>query len=108
MFAVTKLIVMAEKEILEKLTSIEATLAELTQKKDVLNFNEAVKLIDISASHLYKLTSAGEIPHYKPQGKKIYFNRVELETWLLRNRVKPNHEIESEANNHVTLKKSGT
>lgn len=98
---------MAEKEILEKLTSIEATLAELAQKKDVLNFNEAVKLIDVSPSHLYKLTSAGEIPHYKPQGKKIYFNRVELETWLLRNRVKPNSEIESEANNHVTLKKSG-
>ena len=99
---------MAEKEILQELYSIKAMLTEYgTQKKDVLNFNEAVKLIDVSPSHLYKLTASGIIPHYKPQGKKIYFNRIELETWLLRNRVKSNDEIESEAINHVTLRKSG-
>jgi excisionase family DNA binding protein len=93
---------MVETVILEKLNILELMLAEQsTLQKDVLNFNEGAKYLDLSASFLYKLTSAGEIPHYKPQGKKIYFKRVELDQWLLRNRVKPRHEIEQEANKHI-------
>ncbi|WP_332912625.1 helix-turn-helix domain-containing protein [Algoriphagus boritolerans] len=39
-------------------------------KKTVLNFNEACKYLDVSPSHLYKLTSTKHIPHFCPQGKK--------------------------------------
>ena len=45
------------------------------------------------------------IPHSKPNGKHIYFNKTEIDTWLLRNRIKTHDEIEIEATNHITLKR---
>jgi excisionase family DNA binding protein len=50
--------------------------------KNVLNFSEAVEYTGFSASYLYKLTSTGKVPHYKPYGKMIFFKREELESFL--------------------------
>ncbi len=50
--------------------------------KNVLNFAEAVEYTGFSASYLYKLTSTGKVPHYKPYGKMIFFKREELESFL--------------------------
>lgn len=75
--------------------------------KEVLNFDELVTFTGLSKSYLYKLTSTGAIPHYKPNGKMCYFNKAEIETWLLQNRVSTNSEIERKASNYVTLKKRG-
>ncbi len=55
--------------------------------KEVLTSEEAARYMGISRSHLYKLTHRQEIPHFKPTGKVIYFNRAELEQWLQNNRV---------------------
>ena len=41
----------------------------------------------VSESLLYKLTSAHEVPHYKPRGKMLYFNKEELDHWLLQNNI---------------------
>ena len=54
--------------------------------KEVLTSDEACKYMGISKSFLHKLTWKKEIPHYKPHGKIIYFNRAELEAWLQSNR----------------------
>lgn len=93
-----------EKEmILQKLTNIETMLQEQNLlKKEVLNLNEAAAYLDISASHLYKLTSQKQIPHFCPQGKKLYFNRAELDQWLQRNRQHSEDEIDQMANDYIT------
>lgn len=52
--------------------------------KNVLNFEEACEYIGFKASYLYKLTSTGKIPHYKPYNKMIFFRREELEEFLTR------------------------
>ena len=70
-------------------------------KKEVLNFRETCLYLELSHSHLYKLTSGGKIPHYKPNGKKIYFNRKELDVWLLRNRVNSIVEVEQQASDYL-------
>lgn len=91
--------------ILKKLESIEQMLSEQNMlKKEVLNFKEAAVYLELSTSHLYKLTSSGAIPHYKPNGKKIYFNRVELENWLLRNRADSKEEIDQAASDYLIKK----
>lgn len=96
---------MSQEVILEKLESIQRMLNEQNMlKKEVLNFNEGCLYLEVSPSHLYKLTSSGNIPHYKPNGKKIYFRREELDTWLLRNRSCSREEIENEAANYVLKK----
>lgn len=65
-------------------------------QKEVLNFNEAAVYLEVSHSHLYKLTSTGTIPAYKPNGKKLYFNRQELNKWLLSNRQTSLSDIQEE------------
>lgn len=65
--------------------------------KEVLTSNEAARYMGISKSYLYKLTMKGEVPHYKPMGKIVYFNRVELEKWLQSNRIASDGELEQKA-----------
>ena len=94
---------MEQEMILQKLTNIETMLQEQNLlKKEVLNLNEAAAYLDISASHLYKLTSQKQIPHFCPQGKKLYFNRAELDQWLQRNRQYSEDEIDQMANDYIT------
>jgi excisionase family DNA binding protein len=88
--------------IIERLNAIERKLEELAAlNKDVLNFKEAARYLDVSHSHLYKLTYSKQIPHYKPRGKQVFFERKELDRWLLQNRQKTKAEIEQAAIDYV-------
>jgi len=70
--------------------------------KKVFSFEEACRFLNLSKSYLYQLTSKGLIPHYKPQGKMLYFEREELESWLLQNPVKTKRQLETEAYKQVS------
>lgn len=74
--------------------------------KKVLTTEEAARYLGVSISYLYKLTMLKKIPHSKPLGKKCYFDREELEQWLLANRIATNEEIEQQAQAYC-LKKGG-
>lgn len=87
----------------ERLHTIEDLLSDT---KTVLNMDDVANLTGLSKSHLYKLTSAGKIPHYK-QSKHVYFDRYEIEAWLKENRIKTALEIEHDASRYVTLNKRG-
>lgn len=60
----------------QRLNRIEQLLAG---QKNVLTFDEACTYTGISRTYMYKLTCGSRIPHYKPNGKNIYFDRTELE-----------------------------
>ncbi|WP_185781740.1 helix-turn-helix domain-containing protein [Croceivirga lutea] len=81
----------------ERLDRIERL---LTNSKDVLTFEEACEYMGVSRSFLYKLTSRRQIPHSKPNGKMIYFEKKKINIWLLQNRRKSKAEIETEALKH--------
>jgi excisionase family DNA binding protein len=88
--------------ILDKLTEIATKLEEQNMlQKSVLNLSEASRYLNISESHIYKLTSTRQIPHFCPQGKKLYFKREELDEWLMRNRQAATDEIERQAADYV-------
>ena len=89
----------------ERLRNIETL---LLSQKTVLNFDEVADYTGLSKSYLYKLTCSGGIPCYKPQGKHIYFNKQEIEQWLLQNRKATTRELDSQAATFVTLQKSIT
>ena len=80
--------------IFERLDRIERL---LTVSKEVLTFEETCDYTGISRSYLYKLTASGNIPHSKPNGKMIFFEKKKLNEWLLQNMRKSNSEIEAEA-----------
>ena len=95
-----------ENLILDKLTEIANKLNEQNLlQKTVLNFNDACKHLDVSPSHLYKLTSARQIPHFCPQGKKLYFKREELDQWLQRNRQSTSAEIAVQVDEELVSRK---
>jgi excisionase family DNA binding protein len=95
-----------ENLILDKLTEIASKLDEQNLlQKTVLNFNETCKYLDVSESHLYKLTSTKQIPHFCPQGKKLYFKRDELDSWLQRNRQSSTDEIDAMATEYLLKNK---
>ena len=85
--------------------TLEMRVEELEQMlfltKNVLSFDEASKFLNLSKSYLYKLTSGNLIHHYKPQGKMLYFEKVELEAWLRQNPIKTQAQIEQEAQKYI-------
>ena len=82
----------------KKLDRIESL---LLSQKTVLNFDEASEYTGLSKSHLYKLTSTAGIPCFKPTGKKLYFSKEELDSWLLNNKKHSSEEIDTKAENHL-------
>ncbi len=47
-----------------------------------LSFPEACRYLNLSASYLYKLTHRKAIPYYKPTGKRVFFDRSQLDAFL--------------------------
>jgi excisionase family DNA binding protein len=91
--------------IINRLDNIEALLEGYNNKP--LSLEEAAAYLHVSKSYLYKLTSTNRIPYYKPSGKLVFFDKKELDAWVLQNRVKPQSEIEAESISHVILGRNG-
>lgn len=87
------------EELREQLDRIEKY--SLLAAKNVLCLDDVAILTGLSKSHLYKLTCNHQIPHYKPNGKQIYFDRAELEEWMKQNRIATADEIEQKATNYL-------
>lgn len=78
--------------------------------KNVLNMDDVCMLAGFSKSHLYKLVWSKKIPYYKSEGGKMtYFDKQEIEKWLLAYRVPTEAEQEQKAIAHcvTTSKKKG-
>ena len=71
----------------------------------MLTLEDVALLTGLSKSHLYRLTCTHQIPYYKPNGKQIYFDRAEIESWMKQNRVATQQEIEQTAVTYVTTGK---
>lgn len=72
--------------------------------KNVLTIEDVALLTGLSVSHIYTLTSKQEIPHSKPNGKKVYFKKSEIEDWLLQNRILTKKEIDNKATTYIAIK----
>jgi excisionase family DNA binding protein len=69
--------------------------------EEILSLNEAAKFLCASKSFMYKMTSQKIIPHYIPGGKRIYFKKSDLEDWLLKNRIPPTSELETNTESYL-------
>jgi excisionase family DNA binding protein len=78
----------------------------LQLNKPLLNVEEVCLLLGISRNYLYRLTSAGKIKFYRPFGKLIFFDKVELIHSLKQNAIKSNSEIMDKATNYLFTSKS--
>ncbi len=98
--------------ILKKLDAIEQLLRNAPHPiiqtkadlKEVLNIDQAAEYVSLSKSAIYKKTSERNIPHFK-KGKKLYFKRSELDSWLTELRINTNTEIERQADEYIRRKR---
>jgi excisionase family DNA binding protein len=90
-----------DKELQEKVLKlserVEALENLIYESKQVLNAEEAAVFMGVSKSCLYKMTHNHELPFYRPNGKFLYFEKVELMKWLRSCRVSSEKEIEEAA-----------
>jgi excisionase family DNA binding protein len=92
-------------QILERLEQIERY--TLLGVKNVLNLEDVALLTGLSKSHLYKLTCSRQIPHYKQNGKQMWFDKSEIEAWQKQNRVITQTEAEQQAIAYNVIGKEG-
>lgn len=79
----------------------------LLAAKNVLTLDDVALLTKLSKSYLYKQTCSHQIPHYKPNGKQIYFDRAEVEGWMKQNRIATTQEIEQTAATYCATGRMG-
>lgn len=72
-----------------------------TITKPFLTVEELASYLGVKTSYIYKMTHNREIPFYKPGGKMIYFNREEIDEWVLSQRVATADEIRGEARRRI-------
>lgn len=95
---------MEKQNIQTELKEIKELLTNQTERP--FSLDETAAYLNISPSYLYKLTSSQKIPFFKPNGKKIYFKKSDLDAWLFRNRHDTQEELEKEAEKRLCEIKS--
>lgn len=81
-----------DKQILDQITLILTSQKKveglLLSQKTFLTFNELSEYTGLSKSYLYKLSMNFSIPGmYRPLGKQLYFDRKEVDQWMLSNKA---------------------
>lgn len=69
--------------------------------KPFMSVEDLSVYLDLSPTYIRKMTHNREIPYYKPNGKKLYFNKEEIDEWVLSSRVMTNKELRREARKRV-------
>lgn len=85
------------KECLEEV--FEPFLKDLKPERDLVDLNEITKYLNLSKSHIYKLSSKNEIP-YRKFGKRLFFSKKELDEWILNSSIH-HRTMEDRLNEHM-------
>ena len=67
--------------------------------KNILTVDDLIDYTGYSQKQIYKFTSTRAIPHYKPNGRKLFFKRNEVDNWITQGRIKPMSELDYETQN---------
>lgn len=89
------------EQIIKKLEQIQSL---LSFNKAVLNFSDMLAYTGMSESRLYKLTSSRKIPFSKV-GRSLYFDKHQIDKWLLSNPNVTDDEIELAFNEQLISNK---
>ncbi len=69
----------------------------LITARQLLTVDDVSVLTGMTKQYLRLLCHQREIPHYKPRGRLVYFDKDEITAWLKRNRIEMNEEAEENA-----------
>ena len=93
---------MDEKGIKKQLDRIE--MYTMLAAKNVLNITEAAFILGMTPQGVRQKVRDREIAAYKQNHNRLYFQKKDLERWMLQNRRKTTEELEKEAVRQVSYK----
>ncbi len=91
------------KLILEKLDYLEQLI--IANHKEILSVEELEKYTGFKKSYIYHLVHYSKIPYSKPNGKYLFFQKSEINEWLLKNKYLSDDQIQTKAREYVLKKK---
>ena len=75
---------------------IEVKSLLVRQNAEYIDIDEASRYLRLKKSYIYNLVYKNKIPFYKPSGKKLYFNKLELSQWITKSKTKTIKEYSEE------------
>lgn len=88
--------------LLQRYESLEVLLTHLHDlekqlffMKEYMTIDEMAAYLGISRRQVYYIVSTGEIPYYKPLGKRIFIRKKDINEWIATGRISSRREIDS-------------
>jgi excisionase family DNA binding protein len=78
---------------------------EAPQARKTMNVDEVAAFTGLTKNTIYIKTMRGLIPHYK-RDKRVFFDRDEVEAWLMENKRITSSEAEKQADKYLAQKAS--
>lgn len=80
--------------------------APLKPEKEIINIEEACKLLNLARPTIYAYTVKGTIPNFK-RGRKLYFRRSELLAWIDGGRRNTVEQEQARVDKYLSKNKKG-
>ncbi|MDM1350956.1 helix-turn-helix domain-containing protein [Myroides marinus] len=84
-----------KQQILERLDYLEQLI--INKNKSILTVEELVQYTGFKKSSIYHLVHYNKIPYSKPNGKYLFFDKAEIDTWLMSNKSLSEDQIKDKA-----------
>lgn len=97
------------KKTIEEVKQLQVQLnsqINITPQDQLLNIQEAAGLLNLAVPTVYSLVNRREIPHMK-RGKKLFFSKEELLSFIKSGRRKTRAEITERAGESIFKRKGG-
>lgn len=92
---------MTQIQLNQELNEIKKLIKDLyINNKDLLSSSDVLKILNISESLLFKLTSKKLLPHYKPTNGRLFFIKSELIDWVKEHRIHTEKDAEELLKKH--------
>lgn len=92
-----------ETIIIDKLNKLETLL--VSSVKQILTVEDLINYTGFSRSYIYKLVHKNIIPYSKPNGKTLFFQKNEIDSFLLQNKSASVSQLEQKAYNYTNSTK---
>ncbi|MEC5166900.1 prophage regulatory protein [Flavobacterium sp. PL11] len=89
--------------IIQKLTQLEKLI--IGNNKQIFTVDDVVNYTGFSKSYVYKLVHKNILPYSKVNNRTLFFEKSEIDSFLLQNKSKSISQIEKEAITYVNSKK---
>lgn len=86
------------------ISELSKSAAPVNKTGEFLSIDEVATLINLAKATIYALCSSAKIPHIK-KGKRLYFLRADIITWLNEGKRKTNDQIQAEADAYLLSKR---